>query len=248
MTLRYSSSPSVPSSSSPLSRSRPIQRQNVNLADCSSLLEAGEAIAIAEQVEKVPVQYQKLFERLQAHRSESGWLPADVSIALVSVNEESEAQQRFTLMLQKAGFETDVSDYRDNYVSLPAGRKPADFYDQSKERQRQRPLVSLASRLAYALGVLARHSEPQVIVVSHAFELYWPMLNFAERNSKARVGLAYFSDLLDYRWKQAGLFESGSPIKFFDLGEHSAELLGGIVLRRAATSQVSMARSGLSRL
>ena len=48
--------------------------------------------------------------------------------------------------LSRSGFEPDVSFYRDNYVSMPAGRKPADFYDQSKEN-RQRPLVSLANSM-----------------------------------------------------------------------------------------------------
>ncbi len=250
--LRYSLSPStVPPSSSP-SRPRPSQpsQQNVNLVDCSSLLEVGDAIAAAEQVDRVQLEYPKLLERLQKERAMTGWAPADLSIALVSANEESEGQQRFTMMLKKSGFETDVSVYRDNYVSLPAGRKPADFYDLNREKQRQRPLISLASRLAYALGLLARHGEPQVIIVSHAFELYWPMLNFAERNKQARVGLAYFGDFLDYRWKQAGILEAQSLIKFFDLTESSAELLGGIDLRGAATAQTGASKmaSGLNRL
>ena len=62
------------------------------------------------------------------------------------------------------------------------------------------------------------------------------MLNFAERNKQARVGLAYFGDFLDYRWKQAGILEAHSLIKFFDLTESSAELLGGIDLWGAATA------------
>jgi hypothetical protein len=87
-------------------------------------------------------------------------------------------------------------------------------------------------------------------IVSHAFELYWPMLNFAERNKQARVGLAYFGDFLDHRWKQAGILEAQSLIKFFDLTESSAELLGGIDLRGAATAQTSASKmaSGLNRL
>jgi hypothetical protein len=76
------------------------------------------------------------------------------------------------------------------------------------------------------------------------------MLNFAERNNQARVGLAYFGDFLDYRWKQSGLFETQSLIKFFDLTEGSSELLGGIDLRGAAVAQtgVSKTASGLDRL
>lgn len=247
--LRLSPSLSGVSSSSSPSRSKQIQ-QNFNLVDCSSLLELGDAAAAAEQIDRVQVEYPKLLERLQKDRIKIGWAPADLSIALVSANEESEGQQRFAVMLKKSGFETDVSVYRDNYVSMPAGRKPADFYDPAREKQRQRPLSSLASRLAYALGLLARHPQPQVIIVTHSFELCWPMLNFAERNPQARVGLAYFSDFLDYRWKQSGLFEPESVIKFFDLTENSAELLGGLDLHGAATTQSrgSLGGSGLSRL
>jgi hypothetical protein len=232
--------------SSPV-RPRPPQ-QNLNLVDCSSLLEAGDAIAAAQQLERVQVEYPKLLDRLVEERSRNQWAPADVSIALVSANEESEGQQRFTQMLKKSGFETDVSSYRDNYVSLPSGRKPTEFYDQGKEK-RARPLVSLASRLSYALGLLARHPEPQVVIVSHAFELHWPMLNFVLRNERARVGLAFFGDLLDYRWKQAGLFEESQrpKIEFFNLEERSSELLGGVVLR-GPTSATSLSGSGLGGL
>jgi len=76
------------------------------------------------------------------------------------------------------------------------------------------------------------------------------MLNFAQRNERARVGLAFFGSLLDYRWKQGGLFDSENPIEFFDLDDHSAELLGGIDLSGRARSQVaaSPSGSGLSRL
>src|SRR5450755_142412 len=217
--------------------------QSINLVDCNSLLEVGEAIAAVEQLDRVQVEYSKLSERLKAERVQAQWAQANVSIALVSANEGSEPQQRFSAMLNKSGFETDISFYRNNYVSVPAGRKPTDFYEQTKDRH-QRPLVSLASRLAYALGLLARYDEPQVIIVSHVFELYWPMLNFAQRNTRARVGLAYFAEFLDYRWKQAGILEKEFPFKFFNLEEHSAELLGGVDLRGSTSNQAGKAVSG----
>jgi hypothetical protein len=185
----------------------------------------------------VQIEYTRLSETLQTTRSQQQWAPADVSIALVSANEESESQQRFTAMLTRSGFETDVSSYRDNYVSVPAGRRPSDFYNQEKG---QRPLVSLSSRIAYALGVLARWPDAQIVVVSHAFELYWPMHNFLQRNPGAKVGLAYFPSLLDHRWKQARL---DTKIQFFDLEE--SELFGGIDSRRRGSS---ISVSGLSRL
>jgi len=213
--------------------------KNVNLVDCNSLLEAGDSTAAAEQSDRVQIEYPKLLETLQTERAKRQWASADVSIALVSANEESESQKRFTAMLVRSGFETDVSSYRDNYVSVPAGRRPSDFYDQEK---RQRPLVSLSSRIAYALGVLARWQDAQVVVVSHAFELHWPMRDFLQRNPRARIGLAYFGGLLDNRWKQAGLFDKESPIQFLELEDSG--LFGGLELRR----RTPPLPSGLSRL
>jgi hypothetical protein len=221
--------------------SRPVSTlrspKNVNLVDCSSLLEAGDSMASAEPSNRVQIDYPKLFETLQTKRTHNQWASADVSIALVSANEESESQQRFTTMLTRSGFETDVSSYRDNYVSVPAGRRPSDFYNQEKG---QRPLVSLSSRIAYALGVLARWPDAQIIVVSHAFELYWPMHNFLQRNPSAKIGLAYFPGLMDHRWRQV---RPDTKIQFLDLEER--DLFGGIdSYRRSGLPSMS----GLSRL
>lgn len=220
--------------------------QDINFVDCNALLEATEAVAAAERIDRVQFSYPALKNVLRSFRS-GDWRRSQLDIALVSADRSSEGQQRFAAMLDREGFEADVSYYRDNFVSLPPGRQPADLFDPEKK---QRPLISLATRISYSLGLLARHPAPQVLVVSHSFEMYWPMLNFVERNPAARVGLVFFGSLLDYRWKHTGVLDSDSPVKFFNLDAHSADLLGGVDLTgntvratpRAATS------TGLNRL
>jgi hypothetical protein len=124
-------------------------------------------------------------------------------------------------------FEVDVFYYRDNFVSTPPGRHPAEFFDKDKGL---RPFISLAPRLAYAIGRQCRFPEPQVLVLTHCFELYYPLAHLARSTPRARVGLVYFSSLLDHRWKLTGLFDSDSPIFFFDLDPFASEILGGIEL------------------
>lgn len=84
---------------------------------------------------------------------------------------------------------------------------------------------------------MARHANSQVLVVSHSFELYDPLMDLARRMHESRdeyveggVGLAFFGSLLDYRWKTTGILDNAENrnggIKFFDLDQHSEQLLG----------------------
>src|SRR5688572_19111276 len=93
----------VPTSAS--SRVSPPPLKNVNILDCNSMLEAGDAVAIVEHQERVQVDYPKLKEKLQSWRQASNpWVVADESIALVSADINSEGQQRFVTMLDRSGF------------------------------------------------------------------------------------------------------------------------------------------------
>jgi hypothetical protein len=209
-----------------------------------------DAVAIGERVERVQFDYPKLRERLAQWRADVlRWEPPQHSVAVVSADEKSDGQRRFVEMLGRSGFQADVSFYRDNFVSLPAGRQPAEVFDKEKPH---RPLVSLASRICYSIGLLARHADAQVIVVSHAFELYWPMSDFAERAARSKgkggIGLAFFGSLLDTRWKHTGIFEGTSPIKFYDLDEFAPELLGGIDLGGRVSNRNANGSASTSKL
>jgi hypothetical protein len=191
------------------------------IIDAASLYDASEAIA--ERFDrKITLDYSKLRVCLDASREARGWRRASLNTILLSVDPNSEGQQRFQAMLRHSGFELDVLHYRDTFVSLPPGRSPSD--------KTGKPTVSLAPRIAYMAGLIARHSEPQLLVVSHSFELYGPLSDLAHRVRNGRVGVAYFASLLDYRWKAAGVLDSNRDtaggVEFFDLDPSGSDLTG----------------------
>lgn len=216
------------------------------ILDGASLYDAGVVIAERFGRTKVTLEYSKLCKRLNDLRATAGWREASLSPILLSINPNSEGQQRFQSMLRHSGFEPDVIHYRDTFVSLPPGRSPSEATGKPIK-----PMASLAPRIAYIAGLIALHadSDPQFLVVSHSFELYGPLTDLAHRVRKGKVGIAYFASLLDYRWKATGLLDKeqggDGSVKFFDLDPYGKELLG-VDLGGAASAHTE-ARAGLSR-
>ncbi len=198
---------------------------SATLLDGLSLFDTSEFIAQRHGVARAKFDHAKLKIRLDEIRRAAGWRPAETSVMLLSVDPESEGQQRFQASLQRAGFETDLCHYRESFVSLPPGRSPHESSRGFAEKS-DKPLASLATRIAFIIGLMARHEETNLLVVSHAFELCAPLVNLAKRVPKGRVGIAYFASLLDARWRPAGLFDARLPLKFFDLEPFGDELMG----------------------
>lgn len=207
------------------------------IVDAASLFDASEVISERVGRSKITLDYSKLRETLDSLRQDRGWRAASLNTILLSIDPGSEGQQRFQTMLRHAGFEPDVIHYRDSFVSVPPGRSPNEMSGKS--------IVSLAPRIAYIAGLMARHADPHFLVVSHSFELYGPLTDLSHRIEKGKVGIAYFASLMDYRWKAAGLFDGDLDVEFFDLDPYGDELLGVDLggRPRAATE----ARDGLSR-
>ena len=215
----------------------PSMSHHATVVDGASLFDAAEAIGDRFGRSKVTVDYTKLNERLANLRSLAGWNPATVSTILLSIDPSSEGQQRFQSMLKHAGFEPDVVYFRDAFVSLPPGRSPADASAKST--------VSLASRITYIAGLMARYPSSEFLVITHSFELHGPLLDLADRLNQGKVGLAYFGSLLDYRWRLAGLMDGKLNINFFDLDPYGHELVGVELVAKASDPQ--QFRSGLKR-
>jgi hypothetical protein len=205
--------------------------------DAASLFDASEVIAERVARNKITIDYTKLRECLDSLRDNAKWRPASLNTILLSIDPTSEGQQRFQNMLRHSGFEPDVIHYRDTFVSVPPGRSPNDTNG--------KPLVSLAPRIAYIAGLMARYPDPQFLVVSHSFELCGPLADLSRRVPNGKVGIAYFGSLLDYRWKAAGLLDGKLDVKFFDLDPHGSILLG--VDLAGHSSAAADVRSGLSR-
>src|SRR5208337_3780098 len=210
------------------------------IVDAASLFDLSELIE--EQVgSKVTIDYRKFRERLKALRQNEGWgsdSPNTITI-LLSIDPSSEGQQRVQVMLRSSGFDLDCVDFRETFVSLPPGRNPNEFYAAATRDKPVKTVKSLASRIAYIAGLMARFDDPRLLVVSHSFDLYGPLTDLSRRVSKGKgkVGVAYFGSLLDYRWKLHGLFDQEIRkrlgLEFFDLDPYSDELLGVDLAGRA---------------
>jgi len=188
--------------------------QHINVVDCPSLFDAADALAEREGVQRLTFDYQAVKENLTEIRNRERWPRSTLDLALVSLDLQSESQGRFVAALERLGFTVDRIDFRDAFVSMPPGRLVRD------RASNERSIVSMSSRIAYLAGLLARHESADVLVVSHAFELYAPFTDLARRLSGGHVGLAYFSSLVDFRYRLAGFLDQRprpGRAGFFDL-------------------------------
>ena len=199
------------------------------LIDAASLFDASEVIAERAGRAKVTIDYTKLRACLDSLRRDHGWRPATLNTILLSIDPSSEGQQRFQSMLRHAGFEPDIVHFRDTFVSVPPGRSPNEMSG--------KPVVSLAPRIAYIAGLMARHPTAQFLVVSHSFELFSALTDLRHRMPDGKVAIAYFGSLLDYRWKAAGLFDGKVDFEFFDLDPFGDELMGVDLGTRPSTAR-----------
>lgn len=211
------------------------------IIDASSLFEACDFFTGRTGRSKINLNYAELKSILDHFREIHGWPTSTINTALLSIDPESSGQQRFNTMLERSGFESDPIHYRDNFVSLPPGKTPKG----GDENYVDKPIVSMASRISYIAGLLAHRPDTHLLIVSHGFELYGPLLDLSHRLSQGRVGLAFFGSLLDYRWKASGLFQDDSHLSFCDLDQYSSELLGLDLVSRGNTP--TNTRGGLSR-
>ena len=164
-----------------------------------------------------PTDYEALASVLRSETEGAGVGSPSVVYAPVALDPRSDSQRRFVDALRGLGIAADPIDYRHTFVSLPGGPH-GDRLD--------KPVSTLAPWLIHAVGLMARHAEPTVVVVSGGFEPYWPLLDFVN-NRGGRAFIAFFRRYLDARWTQfAALGEAGSPIGWIDLEPAAAEILG----------------------
>lgn len=145
-----------------------------------------------------------------------------MDLAIVSVDPKSDVQGRFTAALERIGYTIDRVDFRQAFVSMPPGRHPGE--------DGERSIISVAPRITYLAGLLARSPDAQLLVVSYSFEVFSALQDLARRATKGRVGIAYFSSLIDFRFRATGLLDlrpSVGGVRFYDLEESLPELFGG---------------------
>lgn len=212
----------------------------VTLVDGSALFGVTETLAERHGRPKITINYPALKSRLDERRRSQGWRPATLTSIMLSTDPAREGQQRFHAMLTHSGFDVDSCHYREAYASPPPGRTLGDA--PAKNAQ------SFASRLSYVAGLMARYIDPQILFVTHSFELYGPLLDLASRvgdaTPRGRVGLAFFGSLVDFRWRPTGLLDRRLQIEWFDLDPYGEELFG---LDIGGAQPIVDARAGLGR-
>jgi hypothetical protein len=151
-----------------------------------------------------------------------------MELAIGSVDPKSDNQSRFVAALERLKLTIDRVDFRQAFVSMPPGRHPGDEGDRS--------IISVAPRMTYLAGLLARSPDAELIVVSHSFEIFGPLQDLARRTTKGLVGIAYFSSLIDFRYRATGIMDatrSRTGVQFYDLDEWLPELFGGTPISTA---------------
>ena len=213
---------------------------HLTMVDTASLFHAGEAIAIESGSEKrLSPRYDVLLRKLCEFRSLKGWPKADLNLALAAIDRGNPQQQRFVEALRRAGFDVDAVDFRDTFPSVPPSLSRKD---------EGRPAPSFSARIAYIAGLLARHPEGSLLIVTHAVELLPLLSDLTGRLKGGRVAVAYFDCLLESRWrrlKEMQLGEPGLVPELYDLDEAMQEIFGVDVF--TTTDSATEVRAGLNR-
>jgi hypothetical protein len=191
--------------------------------DCQAIFEVVDAvrqfksIAAADQAGAAPnFDYRACFEVLQESRERLGFASCQNTLALATVDPESEGQARFVTAISRLGDLVEPVDFRDASVTLPLIG--------DADRSERRYVRTLAPNITYVLGLLASRPSPEVVVVTRAFELFGCLRDFVEKRG-GKAAVAFFRRYLDPRFGHAGLFEAESKVKFIDLEPHSEKIL-----------------------
>lgn len=153
-------------------------------------------------------------------------------IAFASINREHEGQQKFCAFLRSIGFTVDETDYRDAFINP----------DRSAQQYQR-----LSTRIAYLAGLLVqkgRNHQPHLVVVTDAFDVYYPLVDYVQRRG-GQATIAFFRSGMEERWSRVGLFDNDSPVMFQDLSEHSERIMG---VDLSLSSGRSTSRDGLASL
>jgi hypothetical protein len=197
--------------------------RRISVCDCPSLFSASEAIAKRFDIQRASLDYGVLRRQMASIRSQYGWGPSEMDLAIVSIDSKSDTQARFIAALERFGYTVDPVDFRHAFVSMPPGRQPGE--------DGERSVISVASRITFLAGLVARSSDAQLLVVSHSFEVFPALQELARRTPHGRVAIAYFSSLIDFRYRSTGILDrKGAPqggVQFYDLEEALPELFGG---------------------
>ena len=206
---------------------------HVNVIDTVSLFSVTEDLKrCGVMPSDLQFQYNPLLTQVARLRQSAGMREAELNLAPVTLDLRNEKQAKFQKALEGMGIVCNPTDFRQAFVSaigIFAQKYPGGLFP------------SVATQIAYALGLLAARANTDVVIITGTFDIYVPLVDYVSRGGKAVV--AFFKGYLDPRWEQSGVFAEASRIGFFDLEPYAEDLLG-VKLERVQ----SQVRSGLQQL
>lgn len=224
--------------------SKEAEISRLDVYDCQSIFDIVDMIrqyrliAPPEHAGSAPnFDYRACFGVIDEGRKKHGFESSQNSLALATIDPESEGQSRFITAISRLGILVEPIDFRDASVTLPLA--------EDGERADRRYLRTLAPNITYVVGLLAARQSPEVVIVTRAFELFRPLRDFVEKRG-GKAAIAFFRRFIDPRFGIAGLFEPDSSVKFIDL-EPYAEQLVGCDVRQIGTAARAKAK-GISGL
>lgn len=163
----------------------------------------------------ISVNYTNLFTAINEIRKIHGYRPSNQSLLLVSVS--SQGQKRFLSAIEKLNIFTVQSfEYIDLYPSAPIGTI----------LQKNQNFCSFAAEMNFYLGQAA-YLDQDVVVITHCFEVKSALLRLKQLSPNSKVGIAYFQQYLDSRWKDfSGVFKQTDGIDYFSLDSLTKPILG----------------------
>lgn len=163
----------------------------------------------------------KAMQDLFVHiRASSELPPSSKSVITLALDLDNAGQSKLADAVRACGIYPNKTDYRHAYVSNT---------ETGKDISRPAPMpMSLAHWMTYMMGLIAgQGGEPTLVLVTGAFEVVGPIREMVIER-KAKVVVAYFSRMMDSRYKETGVFRDNKikGFDFFDLEPYSKDLLG----------------------
>lgn len=209
--------------------------ETVTEASCLAIIDGQYLFAVRNSlkdigVSNVKMDYKTLKRLLEKAIIEKiGFRKSEKTIVVCSVYPGSEGQVMFVDSIKALGYDVHAVDYWRTYI-LPPGLTQVS--DQSKRNN----VYTLSPLISYMIGLLSCRPNPQVIVVSGSFGLCDSLIDFTE-NHNGKAAVIFFQKFLDPRW---GIVGFSDKLRFYDLEQHSEELLGIDLIKIAKKSAIEI--------
>lgn len=192
---------------------------SINIIDTQQIF--GVLEYLKQQGKPAVFNYKELLDLLSEVRRNRRYREPDATFAAVSRDFRSQPQERFVEALKRLQITVGSYDFR--ACSVSPGEKTSALEGHNQ-------IQTLTAPISYLLGLLADRKDPEVVIISGSFDLFYPLIDFVTAR-KGKATLLFFRNFFDSRWMQKwedfpGLFNPDCPIGWGELDANSERLLG----------------------